>query len=634
VPSAQGGEIAKSYDENLTTMYHSKGNGETTFPVTLTYNLTDATIVDYINYYPRTYPRTSGVDGAFKTFEIYVSYNNGSPVKYGDYDFEGSYSPTQITFDPPLINPTAIQFKVLSGEGNSVGCSEMEFYRKDPTKFDHTALFTGASCSELRPEVTSATIENIRSAFYKDIATRLLNNTYPKEFRIQSYRAWGNSDVEASVHKNSWPYSQLDNPTGIYTDLNADLVVLVDDTYGRNISLAIQDIQDISAAHVLPNQRVSFSLKKGENKIKATRKGLIYIMYNVQENLDDGHVPEVKIHITGGKVNGYFDSQKHEASDWNRLLNAAVHTDFEVLGKYAHLTFPTEKFRTNTGNDGKALIDAWDRIVFLEHELMGIHKHNRKFHNRVYCNGDWRPGTSWMYAFSYHTGYHLDAVAPLLKPSTLTTSSIWGPAHEIGHLNQLSPWLKWVGMTEVTNNILSLYVQTEFGNVSRLQTENVYSNGWSRVVIPNEMSPSPVVAHNGTALDGTNITVWQQLVPFWQLYLYFQKAGRRPDFYQDLYENYRTSQTSPPGSTEGRYQLEFVRRVCNVSQINMLEFFEKWGFLTPIDRAISDYGNQQFTITQAQITALKAEINAKPYASIKPAKDVTRITDNNVNEYR
>jgi hypothetical protein len=628
VPSAQGGEIAKSYDENLTTMYHSKGNGETTFPVTLTYNRTDATIVDYINYYPRTYPRTSGVDGAFKTFEIYVSYNNGSPVKYGDYDFEGSYSPTQITFDPPLINPTAIQFKVLSGDGNSVGCSEMEFYRKDPTKFDHTVLFTGASCSELRPEVTSATIENIRSAFYKDIATRLLNNTYPKEFRIQSYRAWANPDVEKEILKNTYAYSRLDNPTGIYTDLNEDLVVLVDDTYGRTISLAIHDLS--IGGYVFPPQMVTISpaLKKGENKIKAPRKGLIYIIYQTDENLDDGHVPEVKIHITGGKVNGYFDNQKHTAADWRRLLDGAVHTDFDVFGKYVHLGFPTAQFRTFAFNDGKALVDAWDSIVFLEHELMGIHKHGRKFHNRMYCNVEYTYD-GFMYAYAYHTGYTPGAAASdlILKHPALITSGIWGPAHEIGHCNQLTPGLKWVGMTEVTNNILSLYVQTKFGNTSRVQNITNYLN---TLVIPNESAPSPVVAHNGfshTDLLGI------QLVPFWQLYLYFQEAGHRPYLYQDLYESYRIS---PPNvSNHGGYQLEFVRRVCNLTETNMLEFFEKSGFLTPIDRAIGDYGtNVQFTITQAQINALKSEINAKPYSSNRPSKDVTRIRDNNVNEYK
>lgn len=55
----------------------------------------------------------------------------------------------------------------------------------------------------------------------------------------------------------------------------------------------------------------------------------------------------------------------------------------------------------------------------------------------------------------------------------------WGPAHEVGHSNQTRPGLKWFGMTEVTNNICSMYIQKLYGINSRLLTttpSNAYSN--------------------------------------------------------------------------------------------------------------------------------------------------------------
>jgi hypothetical protein len=66
--------------------------------------------------------------------------------------------------------------------------------------------------------------------------------------------------------------------------------------------------------------------------------------------------------------------------------------------------------------------------------------------------------------------------------------------------------------------------------------------------------------------------------------------------------------------------------------MDMTEFFEKWGFLTPLDIEINDYSTARFKITQDQIDIVKAEIAAQGYP--KPTKDVTRITDATVNDYR
>ncbi|MFV0267512.1 MAG: hypothetical protein ACK5HT_10300, partial [Draconibacterium sp.] len=60
---------------------------------------------------------------------------------------------------------------------------------------------------------------------------------------------------------------------------------------------------------------------------------------------------------------------------------------------------------------------------------------------------------------------------------------------------------------------------------------------------------------------------------------------------------------------------------------------EAWGFLTPVDITIEDYSTKQFTITQDEIDALKAEIAAKNYP--QPAhNNIYEITDNNVSNYK
>ncbi len=66
-------------------------------------------------------------------------------------------------------------------------------------------------------------------------------------------------------------------------------------------------------------------------------------------------------------------------------------------------------------------------------------------------------------------------------------------------------------------------------------------------------------------------------------------------FYADIYEKVRT--TANP-TTDGLCQLEFVYNSCVSAGMDLTGFFEKWGFLSPIDMMIGDYTNKQFTITE------------------------------------
>ena len=84
--------------------------------------------------------------------------------------------------------------------------------------------------------------------------------------------------------------------------------------------------------------------------------------------------------------------------------------------------------------------------------------------------------------------------------------------------------------------------------------------------------------------------------------------------------------------TQGILQLDFVRQVCNGAKIDFLDFFEKWGFLRPVDKTFNDYGNKNFTVTQKQIDDLKAEIRAKGYN--KAPENLYLITDENFESYK
>ena len=204
---------------------------------------------------------------------------------------------------------------------------------------------------------------------------------------------------------------------------------------------------------------------------------------------------------------------------------------------------------------------------------------------------------------------------------------VWVLGHEIGHANQTRPGLKWAGLTEVTNNILANYVRTSFGKGSRLMDKDtgitVYEEAINRIV----------KAGQPHCLKNASDEYYVKLVPFWQLKLYLTDVLGKEDFYRDLHEYYRvTPDLDTTVDTQGILQLDFVRQVCNLAQLDLLDFFEKWGFLRPVDIVMNDYGDKHFTVTETQIQALRKEIEAKEYP--KAPENLYLITDENVNDYK
>ena len=443
------------------------------------------------------------------------------------------------------------------------------------------------------------------------------NESNEFEFRIQEYRAWQHPDVQ-SVENRTRSYSIRDNPTGIYVRYDEELEVIVGETHGKTVSIITLELPG-GAEGV--NIEQSYPLSQGINKIRARNSGLIYVQY--YDPLGEA-APKIKINFVTGAVNGYFDSQKHKREDWQRLLDAAVAPDFDLVGKYAHLTFPVATFREKTP-DGLALIEKYDDLVRLQHEFMGLYKEghqHRQFKNRMYFHIDYTFGAA--YAAANRTGYNRDWVHEQL--ASLPNINVWALGHESGHVNQIAPGMRWHGMVEVTNNIYALYVQTSWGQTSGLVLKAGPGAEYADVC----EKAFATFLKKGIPINKTDVIT--KLIPFWQLKLYLHDVLGKTDFYPDLMYYFMTEPQPETPETDGRYQLNFVRKSCEIAQLNLLDFFEAWGFLTPIEELVGDYSVVQFSVTQASIDALKAEIEAKGYP--KPPKDFTTITDENIDDFR
>ena len=618
--SSQNSEgIEKSYDDDYSSIYHSSYSGS--LPITLTYTLENTSSLNHFVYYPRTDGNKNGI---FKQIEVKVSTKAATSINMGVFDMPGDASPYRINFPIEVVDPVKVFIKVTASAGASASeenkyasCAEMKFFRKDSDVFHYSLYFTDASCSELKSDVTMEEIEKIEQPFFKQLAIEIFNGQYKKELRTQEYKAYRHPDIDATELKTS-TYGLHDNPTGIFATQDEEIVVLLGDTHGQNISIFLQNPdKEISG--------VSFSVFKGINRFKAPFSGLLYVIYYTQT----GEEPAIRVNITTGGINGYFDSSKHTKNDWIKLINAATFRHFDLIGQYASMTFETSALKQYV-SDGNALIDQYDKLVYDQQEFMGLVKYNKQYKNRSHFQVMY--GDGYMHASSYRTAYHANTQSEILNVNKLIgknmtySESIWGPAHELGHTHQTRPGLRWIGMAEVTNNIFSAHIQTKWTGKCRLQEEKIgngnrYDKAFSEILDKTDANGNPQVSYI------EHEDVFCRLIPFWQLKLYIVDVLAKTDFYKDIYEWVRMN---PDLSSNAACQLQFVEFASKAANLDLTYFFTKWGFLKPLDLTIDDYGVSTHTVTQKMIDKTKAVIEKYP----KPSRDFTRITDNNKLTYK
>ena len=148
---------------------------------------------------------------------------------------------------------------------------------------------------------------------------------------------------------------------------------------------------------------------------------------------------------------------------------------------------------------------------------------------------------------------------------------LWVLGHEVGHVNQTRPGLKWHGTTEVTNNIYALYNQKMVHGEARRLTTGEGRQGYSSGNDGYDVAFERIIeAKRDWYIGGDNFSsnFIPRLAPFWQLYLYLVQIEKQEHFYHDLFEYFRTHQSK----RRGERQLDFVRQV--ISQLNLLDFFE------------------------------------------------------------
>lgn len=478
--------------------------------------------------------------------------------------------------------------------------------------YSDAQFFTDMSYTTLKK---GAKVKNIQNAALRAAAEKMAAGVYDTAYRAVSYKAYASPEALEKAIKLGDGFSKYENMTGMYLPAGINLV-FVGETHGHEIDLLAPYLMRQPPEGVKPTEdpagwglhKQTFALHQGVNIINLERASNVYVSY-----FDDEPTAcaPIKVHFLTGDVNGYFDSATQTNEDWDKLLANAVSPIMDARGRFIQVAYPVEWFKVYTSGKGLDLMAAYDTMLMCQYRLMGLEKYSKLPENRIFARVN----------FNYYMFRDGDGVAYLgdkgtmrmvADPSVVVSGDpCWGFSHEVGHVMQMRPQLTWGGMTEVSNNIFSLYTSGALGNESRLKNQDSYNQ-----------ARASIIGSDSSYLHDPN--VFNRLVPFWQLHLYFTDNGY-PDFYGDVMEVMRSRDDAGRGNESINNQFEFVKTVCDVTETDLIDFFEKWGFFWIGDITVKDYGRYDYKITSDMVQQVKDYVKSKGYDA--PQEDITLISE-------
>lgn len=471
-------------------------------------------------------------------------------------------------------------------------------------KNSYTSLFEDELCTTLKEQYAVMSDDDLKQTIgdcpeeLKTIALKIKNDHWAnreKEFRIHHYEAYSNPEHWATS-LNTFCYSWLNNPTGIYANAGNVIYLFVGNDIPHESTLQVDMITDNSPT----GNRVN--LVKGMNIIPITRnQSMLFVLYtaDTRGTARIGDFATIPIHIQGGVLNGYWDKKRHNDSDWVDISqNMGTHDFIQVKGDrvlfHMHrsaITDPTCCKQTITD-----AIGWWDSMAVWQHQLMGLDDiQPSRFNNKLCARST---DTGYQSASNYQTNYARNYIKNLLPLNNVlrNADNAWGPGHENGHVHQGA--INMIACTEVSNNLFSNRTLEGLGKyMSRGSTITNISEAFQNNL--------PWPSRSGSLT----------LRMYWQLYLYYHQAGNNPQFYPRLFKLLRESPMSKTGGDAinqgSKDLLHFAEKCSEASGEDMTAFFESWGFFVPMNRMLfDDYGNFYLTSTQAMIDATKLKMAA------------------------
>ena len=492
--------------------------------------------------------------------------------------------------------------------------------------------FTDASCSQLNDAyknyaddvLTTEMISDIIPQLAINMAIKVKNSAWEvyeegwrydeKVFRIGTYKPMGSPDRWKNITKVGYAFSPNSDPTAIAVKAN-DIITVYVSNIPAGGAVSLRNVQRYSGTGD------GYSLHNGFNVIKVQAEGLLFMDYEV-DNTTNGAAPftalnsypEITVHIEGGKVNGSFSLLRGDTNEDWAIMKEKLFKEYDFL----QLRSNKQIFNMDASSVIAAcpekmveLLGQWDIIVNMEHDLMGLADFDGYFNNPLMAVSLDPTSSSHMYATNFGTYYNENTLSGVMNYENMFGgSNLWGPAHEIGHINQAM--INMIGQSEVSNNL--------FSNVATFLNGHLTSRA---------EYTSTTLKNMADGLFWMDRGIWERTHLYYQLYQFFHAQGFMNNFYQELFKAFRAD---PMDRTKNKFvdatndYLKFYKKACEVSGYDLTELFQAYGFfVVPELKSVTignstkdvfevgDYGTFYLYITQQMIDDAISEVKSHNY---------------------
>lgn len=507
-------------------------------------------------------------------------------------------------------------------------------------------------------------------------AAKAWSGDYAKRYRVQNYEIYTNRDCVNSALKINI-HTNLNNPTGIITKERDALYIMVDGEIKDGASLYLGSYSGHGQAG---NATDGVQLRTGLNVIPCfvdKQWTCIYYTANTMKAWDGAtnkgahplsYYPDLKIHIEGGHVNGYYNevgdalyahgrTVNNEASkgdneeDWDYLAARNVLDDITIVGKRIVFQF---NFKKPVNEDGTVregtdyyftadqsgnrrvritdFLERWNRIVWAQNLTMGLESaESVAAANRLYPTLDDRSrgvyaytGNDSEYASSYEDYYRMHCLA-IGIPTGYMSGGWTSSNYNYGTFQSIiqgiisdagSTWGPGHEIGHQHQGPINMRGLTEV-------TNNLFANicAWydgratSRTNGGDGDLTQVLKAYNQENSDFFTNNIWAQTQMYYKLWLYYHLTGHNNKFYPRLFEmlrrdplqlayNQLDDQSNGTLVTGKTPLLHFYKKCCEAAGEDLTEFFRAYGFFTPMDKRFVG------DYSNAEYTQTQAQIDA------------------------
>ena len=487
--------------------------------------------------------------------------------------------------------------------------------------------FTDASCGELRDaykgysddELTAAMTASALPLAVINMALKVKNGAWEvyqegwrydeRTFRIGTYRPVSKASQWRNLVGVGYALAPNSDPTGIAVSDDEVVTVYVNGVPSGG-TLMLRNVARYNATGD------GYTLTAGFNVLKMQAEGVLMVDYEV-DNTTSGAAPftamstypDVTIHIEGGQVNGAFSTLRGDTDDDWLVMQEKLFKHYDYLQlRNRSLIYNMNASRVMAACPAKMteMLEQWDQVVEMEHRVMGLDTEFPGYFNTpmmaVSIN------YNYMFASTYGTYYNESTLSEVMSNEHLFAGgSLWGPAHEIGHVHQAK--INTIGQSEVSNNLFSNIAILENGHLTS-RAEYIHKT----------------FENMANGVYWQNRGIWERTHLYFQLYQFFHVQGYAPTFYPDFFHALRADPTRRVqnvfvDATDD--YLKFYRKACEVSGYDLTELFQAYGFFVVpdlVDKTIEgvtkqvfevgDYGTFYLVVTQAMIDEAIAAVKA------------------------